>query len=323
MSHAIVVHQVGGPEQLRWEEVPDRQPGPGEARIRHTAIGLNFIDVYVRTGLYKATPPFVPGQEGAGVVEAVGPGVTEVEPGDRVAYAGVPGAYAETRLIPAARLVPLPPEIDDRTAAAIMLKGMTAEYLLFRCARVARGDTILFHAAAGGVGTIACQWAAHAGLHVIGTAGGPEKMRYAAAHGCEHVIDYQGEDVVARVKALTGGAGVRAVFDSVGKATFAASLDCLRPRGMLVLFGQSSGVVPPLDLAGLAARGSLFLTRPTLNHYVVTRDELLASAGALFAVVASKAVKIEIGQTYPLRDAETAHRDLEARKTTGSTLLVP
>jgi len=324
MARAIVIHETGGPEQMRWEEVPDPVPGPGEARVRQTAVGLNFIDVYVRTGLYK--PPHLPlvlGQEGAGVVEAVGPGVTEVRPGDRVAYAGVAGAYAEVRTIAAARLVVLPPEIDDRTAAAIMLKGMTAEYLLRRCAPVAAGDTIVFHAAAGGVGLIACQWAAHLGARVIGTAGGPEKLRLAAAHGCAEVIDYKTEDVAARVRALTGGAGVKVVFDSVGQATFAASLDSLRPRGLLVLFGQSSGVVPPFDLSQLSARGSLYVTRPSFGGYLGTRDELLDSARALFDVVRSGAVKIEVGQTYPLAEAAVAHRDLEARKTSGSTLLLP
>jgi NADPH2:quinone reductase len=319
----MVVHEVGGPEVLRWEEVPDPSPGPGEARVRQTAIGLNFIDVYFRTGLYKAAQlPFVPGQEGAGVVEAVGPGVSEVRPGDRVAYAGVQGAYADVRVVPASRLVGLPPEIDDRTAAAMMLKGMTAEYLLRRSTRVARGDTIVFHAAAGGVGLIACQWAAHLGATVIGTVGSAEKARLAAAHGCAHVVNYTTEDVVARVRALTGGAGAVAVFDSVGRSTFAASLDCLRTRGIVALFGQSSGVVPPLDL-GLLARGSSFLTRPSLRHYIETREDLVQSAAALFDVVRSGAVKIEIGQTYPLADAAAAQRDLEARKTSGSTVLLP
>jgi NADPH2:quinone reductase len=328
MPKAIVVHEIGGPEQLRLEEIPEPTPAAGEARVRQTVIGVNFIDVYFRTGLYKAPRlPFVPGQEGAGVVEAVGPGVSEVKPGDRVAYAGVSGAYAEVRAIPASRLVPLPPEIDDRTAAAIMLKGMTAEYLLLRCARLggddARGQTVLFHAAAGGVGSLACQWARHLGLTVIGTAGGPDKARLAAARGCAHVIDYTREEIVARVRELTGGAGVAAVFDGVGKSTFAASLDCLRPRGLLVSFGQASGLVPPLDISALSAKGSLFLTRPSLGHYIATRDELLLSARRLFEVVAAGVVKVDIGQTYPLADAARAHAGLEARKTTGSTLLQP
>ena len=324
MPNAIVVHETGGPEQLRYETVEDVAPGPGEARIRQSAIGLNFIDVYLRTGLYKSPSlPFVPGQEGAGVVEAVGPGVTEVRVGERVAYAGLPGGYAEVRVAPAARLVPLPDGIDDRTAAAMMLKGMTAEFLLRRCARLERGDAILFHAAAGGVGSIACQLGRTMGLRVIGTAGGPAKVARARANGCDEVIDYTREDIVARVKALTGGVGVRAVFDSVGKATFAVSLDCLAPRGLLALFGQSSGVVAPVEPATLAAKGSLFLTRPSFWHYVATRAELLASAQVLFGAVSHGDVRIEIGQTFPLRDAAEAHRALEARRTTGSTLLLP
>ncbi len=323
MPKAIVVHQSGGPEELRFEDVPEPEPGPGEARVRHTAIGVNYIDVYFRRGIYK-TPqfPFIPGQEGAGVVEAIGPGVTEVAVGDRVAYASLQGSYAEVRVAPAARLVKLPPAIDDRTAAAMMLKGMTAEYLLLRCARVRRGDTILFHAAAGGVGSIACQWARHLGLQVIGTAGGPEKVALAAARGCDHVIDYDREDIVARVKELTGGVGVNAVFDGVGKRTFEASLACLATRGMLVLFGQASGMVPPFDPA-LLARASLFLARPVLGHYIAARAELVTSATGLLEVVSSGAVKVDIGQSYALWDAAAAHRDLEARKTTGSTLLIP
>jgi NADPH2:quinone reductase len=326
MPKAMVVHEVGGPEKMSWEDVPVPQPGAGEARVRQTAVGLNFIDVYHRTGLYKLPLPFGLGQEGAGVVEAVGPGVSEVKPGDRVAYAGLQGSYAEVRIAPAARLVPLPASIDDRTAAAIMLKGMTAEYLLRRCARVSPGDTVVWHAAAGGVGLIGCQWAKHLGLHVIGTAGGPAKVALAQSHGCEHVIDYDAVDlpgVVARVKELTGGKGVPVVFDSVGKRTFTASLDCLAPRGLLVMFGNASGAVPPFDMLVLGGPRSLFLTRPSLAAYVPTRAELLASAGALFEVVASGAVKIQIPQTYALRDAATAHRDLEARKTTGSTVLLP
>jgi NADPH2:quinone reductase len=287
-------------------------------------VGLNFIDVYHRTGLYKVPAlPFIPGSEGAGIVEAIGPGVSEVSVGTRVAYAGLLGAYAEVRVAPAARLVPLPADIDDRSAAAMMLKGMTAEYLLLRCARVRAGDTVLLHAAAGGVGSIVGQWGKHLGLTVIGTAGGPEKLQLAMARGCAHVIDYKSEDVGTRVKELTGGAGVAAVFDSVGKSTFAASLDSLRPRGMLVVFGQSSGVVPPFDISQLNAKGSLFLTRPTLFHYTATREELLQSASALFDVVRSGAVKIQIGQTYALRDAAKAHDDLEGRQTTGSSLLLP
>jgi NADPH:quinone reductase len=323
MSSAIVVHEHGGPEKLRFETVPEQMPAAGQARVRQTAIGLNFIDVYLRTGLYKPPGlPFIPGQEGAGIVDAVGPDVTDLSVGDRVAYAAVNGAYAETRLVPADRLVRLPPAIDDRTAAAMMLKGMTAEYLLHRLVRATRGDTILFHAAAGGVGSIACQWARAIGLKVIGTAGGPDKVARARQNGCDDVIDTQSENFVERVKELTGGAGVRAVFDSVGKETVAGSLDCLAVRGMLVLFGQSSGVVPSLDPARLAAK-SLFFTRPSLSHYIATRDELVQSAGRLFDLVGRGAVRIDIGQTYALRDAAQAHRDLEARKTIGSTLLLP
>ncbi len=324
MPSAIVVHELGGPEKLQFETVPEATPAAGQARIRHSAIGLNFVDVYYRTGLYKAPSlPFTPGQEGAGVVEAVGPGVTGLAIGDRVAYAGVNGAYAETRVIAADRLVRLPSGIDDSTAAAMMLKGMTAEYLLLRCARVARGDTILFHAAAGGVGSIACQWAKVLGLQVIGTAGGQDKVGRARQNGCDEVIDTKNEDFVARVRELTGGAGVRVVFDSVGKDTFSGSLDCLAPRGMLVLFGQSSGVVPPFDLSRLAAGGSLFVTRPSMAHYLATREELVQSAGRLFDLVGRGAVRIDVGQTYALRDAAQAHRDLEGRKTTGSTVLLP
>lgn len=324
MPKAVVVHETGGPEKLQFESVPDPTPGPGEARVRQTAVGLNFVDVYFRTGLYKAPAlPFVPGQEGAGIVEAVGPGVTDVAVGDRVAYAWALGAYAEVRVIPAAALVRLPAGVDDKVAAAMMLKGMTAEYLLNRCARLERGDTILFHAAAGGVGTIACQWARAMGLRVIGTAGGPEKVARARQNGCDEVIDLKREDLVARVRELTGGAGVRAAFDSIGKDTFAASLDCVGRRGTLVLFGQSSGVVRPIDPSALGSRGSLFLTRPSLMHYIGTREELVLSAGRLFDVVGRGAVRVSVDQTYPLRDAARAQTDLEGRRTTGSTVLLP
>jgi NADPH2:quinone reductase len=326
MPKAMVVHEVGGPEKLSWEEVPAPNAGPGEAVVRQTAVGLNFVDVYNRTGVYKLPLPFVVGQEGAGVVEVVGPGVTDVAVGDRVAYCSVHGAYAEVRTVPTARLVKLPTAIDDRTAAATMLKGLTAEYLLRRCARVAAGDTVLFHAAAGGVGSIACQWARHLGIRVIGTAGGPEKVKLALERGCDHVIDYDAcrpAEVVARVRELTDGKGVPVVFDSVGKRTFSTSLDCLAPRGMLVSFGNSSGVVPPVDILALGGPRSLYLTRPALVAYVATRGELVEAARALFDVVSSGAVKVEIGRTYALRDAGTAQRDLEARRTTGSTVLLP
>ncbi len=326
MAKAIVVREFGGPEKLSWEDVPEPKAGPGQAVVRHTAVGLNFIDVYNRTGVYALPLPFVPGQEGAGVVEAVGEGVVDVQRGDRVAYAGVPGAYAEVRTIAAERLVPLPKNIDDRTAAAIMLKGLTAEYLLRRCAPVKSGDTILFHAAAGGVGSIACQWARHLGVHVIGTAGGPEKVKIALARGCEHVIDYNAVDqagIVSRVRDLTNGAGVPIVFDSVGKDTFQTSLDCLRPRGMLVSFGNASGVAPPFSPLVLGGLRSLYVTRPSMGAYVGTRVELMEAALALFEVVGSGAVKVDVSHTYALQDVATAHRDLEARRTTGSTVLLP
>jgi NADPH2:quinone reductase len=324
MSKAIVVRELGGPEVLVLQDVADAEPGPGEARVRQTAIGLNYSDVYFRTGLYKVPAlPYTPGQEGAGVVEAIGPGVSEVKVGDRVAYAGVPGAYAQSRTISAVRLIVLPPEVDDRTAAAMMMKGMTAEYLLLRAGRVKRGDTILFHAAAGGVGLIACQWAKHIGASVIGTVSTAEKARLAFDHGCEHVINYVKESFVHRVHEITRGEGAAVAFDSVGKTTFRATLDCIRARGLMVSFGQSSGAVPPFDMTVLSIKGSLFLTRPTIASYIGTRPELVETAAALFDVVRTGAVKIEIGQTFPLDQAAEAHRQLEARRTTGSTLLIP
>ncbi|HEY7510348.1 MAG TPA: quinone oxidoreductase [Vicinamibacteria bacterium] len=321
---AIRVHQTGGPDVLRWEDVLVGEPGPGEARVRHTAIGLNFVEVYYRTGLYKAPAlPFTPGSEAAGVVEAVGPGVTDVRPGMRVAYGSAPmGSYAEARLVPADRLVPLPDGIADRTAAAMMLKGMTAWYLLRRTVTVQPGDAILLHAAAGGVGLIASQWARALGATVIGTVGSDEKAALARAHGCEHVVVYTREDFVARVREITGGAGVRVAYDSVGQATWRGSLDSLRPLGLLALFGQSSGPVPPIDPA-LLSKASYFLTRPSLFHYVAAREDLVTAARELFEVVQSGKVKIEVRQTYPLAEAARAHADLEARKTTGSTVLLP
>ncbi len=323
MSKAIRIHQVGGPEQLCWEEVEVPAPGPGEVLIRHTAVGLNFIDVYHRTGLYPLPLPATLGLEAAGVVEALGAGVTELKPGDRVAYASPPlGAYAERRVIPAARLVPLPEGISDVQAAGMMLQGMTAQYLLRQTYRVMPGETILFHAIAGGVGLIACQWAKHLGATVIGTVGSPAKAELAKAHGADHVIDYTKEDFVARVKELTGGKGVPVVYDSVGKDTFMRSLDCLKMRGMLVSFGQSSGPVPPFDPNILQTKGSLYLTRPTLMHYTAERADLVASAAELFEVVRQGDVRIEVRQTYPLAEAAQAHRDLEARKTTGSTVFL-
>ena len=324
MPKAIVVHETGGPEVLSWEEVPQAPLGAGQARVRHTAIGVNYVDVYYRTGLYKAPAlPFVTGQEGAGVVEAVAPDVTEVRVGDRVAYAFVPGACVEVRNIPAARLVPLPDDIDDRTAAAMMLKGMSAQYLLLRCGRVKRGDVILLHAAAGGVGLIATQWAKHLGVSVIGTVSTAEKARLAFEDGCEHVINYVKESFVHRVHEITHGEGVAVAFDSVGKTTFRASLDCIRARGLMVAFGQSSGPIPPFDISLLSIKGSLYLTRPTLASYIGTRPELLETANDLFDVVRAGVVKIHISRTLPLSQVAEAHRELEARHTTGSVVVVP
>jgi NADPH2:quinone reductase len=322
MAKAIRIHRHGGPEVLKWEEVEPGRPGPGEALVRHEAVGLNFIDVYHRTGLYPLPPlPATPGMEGAGVVEAVGEAVTEVAVGERVAYAGQPpGAYAELRCIPAHRLVKLPVGISAPQAAAMMLQGMTARYLLKGCWPVGPGTTLLIHAAAGGVGLIVCQWARHLGATVVGTVGSPEKAELAEAHGCQHAIVYSREDFAGRVKEITNGRGVDVVYDSVGQATFMKSLDCLRPRGMMVSFGQSSGPMPPFDLAILAQKGSLFLTRPTLMTYTAAREDLLAHAHDLFEVVQSGAVKIEVSRTYPLAEASRAHRDLEGRKTTGSSV---
>lgn len=325
MSMAIRVHQVGGPEQMKWEQVLLDEPGEGQILVRHSAVGLNFIDVYHRTGLYPLpNSPFTPGLEAVGDVVAIGSGVSNLKPGDRVAYASPPvGAYAEQRVIAADRVVKVPTNIDDRTAAAMMLQGLTAHYLLRRTYAVQPGDVILFHAAAGGVGLIACQWAKHLGATVIGTVGSEAKAELAKAHGCDHTILYKKHDFLEEVRKITGGEGVPVVYDSVGKDTFDLSLDCLRPMGMMVLFGQSSGNVPPLDLGVLAAKGSLFLTRPTLMTYTAKRNDLLAGAEELFAVVASGAVKINVNQTYALKDAAQAHVDLEARKTTGSTVLIP
>ena len=322
MTKAIRIHEHGGPEVLRWEDVEVGEPGPGQALVRQTAAGLNYIDTYHRSGLYALPSfPVVLGMEGAGVVEAVGEDVTVVEVGDRVAYSMAMGAYAQRRLVPAAVLVRLPDGIRDEQGAAMMLKGCTAQYLLRRTYAVQPGDTILIHAAAGGVGLIACQWAKHLGATVIGTVGSAEKGTLARANGCEFVIDYTKEDFVERVREITDGAGRPVVYDSVGKDTFMASLDCLRPRGLLVSFGQSSGAIPPFDPTVLAKKGSLYLTRPTLATYTAVREELDAAAAELFDVVLSGAVEIEVNQTYPLEAAADAHRDLESRKTTGSTVL--
>jgi NADPH2:quinone reductase len=325
MSKAIRIYETGGPEVMRWEDFDPGQPEAGEALVRHEAVGLNFIDIYHRSGLYPLPAlPAVLGMEGAGIVGGVGEGVTEVAVGDRVAYAGPPpGAYAEARLIPADLLVKVPDAISSRQAAAMMLQGMTARYLLRGCYDVKAGDTILIHAAAGGVGLIVCQWANHLGATVIGTAGSEKKAELARSHGCHHTILYNQEDFAERAREITGGKGVDVVYDSVGQATFMKSLDCLRPMGMMVSFGQSSGMVTAFDPGVLSAKGSLFLTRPSLMTYTAKRDDLLAHARDLFEVVQSGAVKIEIQQTYPLSEAARAHQDLEARKTTGSTIFIP
>lgn len=325
MALNIRIHETGGPEVLQAEDIDPGTPGAGEVRLRNTAIGLNYIDVYFRTGQYKGPDlPFTLGLEGAGVVEAVGSGVTGFQPGDRVAYCSPPlGSYAAERIYPAEKLVHLPPEIDEQTAAAAMLKGLTAQYLLRRTHPIKAGDTILIHAAAGGVGLIVCQWAKALGATVIGTVGSPEKAELARQHGCDHPILYKEEDLVERVHAITDGEGVPVVYDSVGRDTFMQSLDCLRVRGHMVCFGLSSGQVEPLDIGILAAKGSLSVTRPTLFSYIGTREELVAATAELFAVIADGRVHIRIGSTFPLAEAALAHRALEARQTTGSTVLLP
>jgi len=323
MPHAVRIYEAGGPENLKWEEVDVGAPGPGQVRVRNTAIGLNFIDTYQRSGLYPMAMPFTLGSEGAGVVEAVGPRVKTLKVGDRVAYAGPLGAYAEVVLRPVDRLVKVPNGVDDNTAAAMMLKGLTTQYLLRRTYRVRAGETILTHAAAGGVGLILCQWAKALGATVIGTVGSEDKVALAKKAGCRHVIDMSKENFVDRVKAITKGKGVPVVYDGVGKDTFMGSLDCLSPLGMMVSFGNASGAVPPFPIGVLAQKGSLFLTRPTLATYTATAEDLAKAARDLFSVVKSGKVKISINQTYPLREAAQAHRDLESRKTTGSTVLMP
>ena len=323
MSYAIRIHEHGGPETLRWEEVEVGAPGPGEVRVRNTAIGLNYIDTYHRSGLYPMPLPLTLGSEGAGVIDAVGPKVKGFKKGDRVAYAQPIGAYAEVALRPAARLVKVPAGIDDNTAAAMMLKGMTAWYLCRRTYRVKKGDTILVHAAAGGVGQILCQWAKYLGATVIGTVGSEEKAALAKKSGCKHVIVTSREKVSERVKAITKGKGVPVVYDGVGKDTFMDSLDSLAPLGLMVSFGNASGAVAPFNIGMLAQKGSLFLTRPTLVNYTATPADLQSAARELFAIVKKGAVKIRVNQTYPLREAARAHADLESRKTTGSTVLLP
>lgn len=324
MSHAIRFHSIGGPEVLSWEAVDVAAPAAGEARIRHQAVGLNYIDTYHRAGLYPVPLPSGIGLEGAGVVEAVGEGVTGLAPGDRVAYAGGPlGAYAEVRNLPADRLVHLPAGVSFEQGAAMMLQGLTAQYLLRRTYRVQPGDTILIHAAAGGVGLIVCQWAKALGATVIGTVGSDQKAALARAHGCDHPILYTRENFAERVREITAGKGVTVVYDSIGKDTFIDSLGCLRPLGMMVLFGAASGPVPPFDIGMLAQKGSLFLTRPTLFTHTARRDDLVAMADELFGVVQAGQVRIEVNQRFALKDAAEAHRELEARKTTGSTILLP
>jgi NADPH2:quinone reductase len=321
MTHAIRIHKPGGPEALVWDEIQVGSPGPGQVRLRHTAVGLNFIDVYHRTGLYPLPLPLIIGSEGAGVVEELGPGVTGLRPGDRVAYAGLVGAYAETRLIQADRVVKIPAGITDHQAAAMMLQGMTVRYLIREVYAVKPGDTILIHAAAGGVGLILCQWAKALGATVIGTVSSDEKAELAKTHGCDHPIVYTREDFQKRVVEITEGKKLPVVYDSIGKDTFMQSLDCLRPRGLMAMFGQASGSPPPMEINVLAQKGSLYLTRPTLGTFIATAQDLKTTADDLFDVVASGKVKISVNQTYPLKDAAQAHRDLEARKTTGSTVL--
>ena len=324
MSKAIQVSRTGGPEVMEYVDVEVGRPGPGEARVRQAACGLNYIDVYFRNGTYPQPLPAGLGMEGAGTVEAVGDGVAHVKPGDRVAYAGRPtGAYAEARVMPAGILVKLPDSIDFETAAAMMLQGLTVRYLFRRTFALRGGETILFHAAAGGVGLIACQWAKALGVNMIGTVGSDEKAALAMAHGCTHTINYNKENFVERVRQLTGGKGVPVVYDSIGKDTFTGSLDCLSPLGMMVSFGSASGPVPPFGLNELASRGSLFITRPTLFTHIAQREDLDVMAGDLFGMVGSGKIKIDINQRYALKDVAQAHRDLESRKTTGSSILIP
>ena len=321
MTYAIRIHEPGGPEVLRWEAAEVGAPGPGQLRIRQRAVGVNFIDVYHRTGLYQQPLPFTPGVEGAGTVEVVGDGVTDFAVGDRIAYAGPIGGYTEERLLDADRAVKLPNGIQFDQAAAMMLRGMTVQMLIRELRRVEAGETILVHAAAGGVGLILCQWAKALGATVIGTVSTDEKAELARSNGCDHPIVYTREDFVAEVDRITEGRKLPVVYDSVGKDTFLKSLDCLAPRGIMVSYGNASGPPDPMPPGLLAQKGSLFLTRPTLYHYIATREELDRSAGELFAMVSSSKVRIDIGQTFALKDAAEAHRALESRRTTGSTIL--
>jgi NADPH2:quinone reductase len=323
MAKAVRYHKQGGPEVLQVDDVPVGDPGAGQVRIRHTAIGVNFVDTYQRSGLYPMQLPAVAGNEGAGVVDAVGSGVNDLKKGDRVAYTGLPGSYCEVRLVPADRMVKLPEGVSDEQAASMMLKGLTVHYLIHSTYTVKKGETVLWHAAAGGVGLIASQWLKALGVTTIGTAGSDEKTALAKAHGVAHTVNYSKENFVERVKALTEGKGVPVVYDSVGKTTWEGSLDCLRPRGLIVSFGNASGPVPPVNLGVLSAKGSLYVTRPTLATYIATRSDLIDRSNALFDVVKSGKVKIETTKKYKLADAQQAHRDLEGRKTTGSIVLVP
>ncbi len=323
MPKAVRYHKQGGPEVLQVDELPVGEPGPGQVRIRHTAIGVNFVDTYQRSGLYPMQLPQVAGNEGAGVVEAVGPNVTELKKGDRVAYTGLPGSYCEARLVPADRMVKLPEGVTEEQAASMMLKGLTVHYLIHSTYPVKSGETVLWHAAAGGVGLIACQWLKALGATTIGTAGSDEKTALAKAHGAHHVINYSTENFVERVKSITGGKGVPVVYDGVGKATWDGSLDCLRPRGLIASFGNASGPVPPVNLGILSTKGSLYVTRPTLATHIASRADLVERSNSLFEVVKSGKVKIETTRRYKLADAQAAHRDLEGRKTTGSVVLIP
>ena len=323
MAKAIRFHKTGGPEVLQLDDVQVGDPGQGQVRIKHTAIGVNFVDTYQRSGLYPMPLPQVAGNEGAGVVEAVGAGVSDLKAGDRVTYTGLIGSYCESRVVPADRMVKLPQGISEEQAASMLLKGLTVHYLIFSTYAVKKGDTVLWHAAAGGVGLIACQWLKALGVTTIATAGSDEKTALAKAHGADHVINYSKENFVEKVKAITGGKGVPVVYDGVGKATWEGSLDCLRPRGLMVTFGNASGAVPPVNLGILSAKGSLYVTRPTLATYIASRADLVERANALFEVVKSGKVKIETTGRYKLADAAQAHRDLESRKTTGSIILTP
>jgi NADPH:quinone reductase len=323
MAKAMRYHKQGGPEVLQADDVPVGEPGPGQARVRHTAIGVNFVDTYQRSGLYPMQLPAVAGNEAAGVVEAVGAGVTDLKAGDRIAYTGLPGSYCEARVVPADRLVKLPQGISDEQAASMMLKGLTVHYLIHSTYAVKKGETVLWHAAAGGVGLIACQWLKSLGVSTIGTVGSDEKAALAKSHGAEHVINYSKENFVDRVKAITGNKNVPVVYDSVGKTTWDGSLDCLRPRGLMVSFGNASGPVAPVNLGILSTKGSLYVTRPTLATHIASRADLVERSNALFEVVKSGKVKIETTKRYKLADAQQAHRDLEGRKTTGSIVLQP